>query len=90
MRLGLIVLSSLLVGCAAFDAPPQPTIKRATFTLHVYEGEVPSPVLGEAQFFEGLEICIVKLKQYPVCLLHEIRHCIEGAWHDERPNNEDC
>lgn len=33
--------------------------------------------------------CRVKLKKYPYYLGHEMRHCFEGYWHDERPNGED-
>ena len=35
--------------------------------------------------------CEITLKQYPICLLHEIRHCLEGDWHPrDEPNTEDC
>lgn len=34
--------------------------------------------------------CHVILRQYPVCLLHELRHCFEGNWHEGRDSGEDC
>lgn len=34
--------------------------------------------------------CHVILRQYPVCLLHEMRHCFEGNWHEGRESEEDC
>jgi len=37
-----------------------------------------------------MNTCVITLRQYPECLLHEIRHCFEGQWHDARPNSEDC
>lgn len=38
-----------------------------------------------------VQLCEIILKRYPVCLLHEIRHCIEGDWHPrDEPNTEDC
>lgn len=80
----------LLSGCAVFDAPPEPEIKRSTFSLYVQEGDLPANVNGMATYYETLNVCVIVLREYPVCLLHEIRHCIEGQWHDDRPNSEDC
>lgn len=38
-----------------------------------------------------LKSCHIVLKHYPTCLLHELRHCIEGDWHPrDEPNTEDC
>lgn len=34
--------------------------------------------------------CQVILREYPVCLLHEIRHCFEGNWHEGRESEENC
>jgi hypothetical protein len=80
----------LLSGCASFDVPPAPQIGRSVFSLYVQEGDLPKGVNGTATFYETLNVCVVVLREYPMCLLHEIRHCIEGAWHDARPNSEDC
>jgi hypothetical protein len=42
-------------------------------------------------FPDGQRMCVVNLRKYPQCLLHEIRHCTEGRWHDPAvPNDEDC
>jgi hypothetical protein len=90
MHLGLIVLASLLVGCAAFDAP-QPQILRDTFTVRIFDqGSLPPNVLGTAIYDHQSNTCVIVLRKYPQCLLHEIRHCVEGAWHGAHPTDEDC
>ena len=44
---------------------------------------------GEAVIGHGY--CVIRLKNYPRCLLHEIRHCIEGDFHKhDEINNDDC
>jgi hypothetical protein len=91
----LALLSLLLAGCASFDAPVPKEIVHSQFHFTIYERPelLPAPnVHGTATLldFGGQRVCVVNLRQYPVCLLHEIRHCIEGNWHDEKPNSEDC
>lgn len=34
--------------------------------------------------------CIIYLRQYPQCLAHEVRHCLEGNWHEGRHTDEGC
>lgn len=34
--------------------------------------------------------CIIYLRQYPQCLSHEVRHCLEGNWHEGRKSEEGC
>lgn len=34
--------------------------------------------------------CEIILKRYPACLLHEIRHCLEGNFHPGTESSEDC
>ena len=34
--------------------------------------------------------CQILLRKYPECLLHEVRHCIEGDWHKGRETDWDC
>ena len=43
---------------------------------------------GLAMYQDGR--CIIILREYPNCLLHEVRHCIEGDWHPGRDTLEDC
>ena len=83
--LAVLVLS----GCEVFDAT-QPVIGRNVFTVSVEEGDLPTNVNGMATYYEKLGVCAIVLRKYPTCLAHEMRHCVEGAWHDERPNSEDC
>lgn len=47
---------------------------------------------SRAHYKDGqVQSCEIILKRYPACLLHEIRHCIEGDWHPrDEPNTEDC
>ena len=82
----VLVALFLLAGCNTFDEP-QKRIEntRFDFTLHI------NPELKT----DGLAVwsnttCTIYLKYYPICLAHELRHCIEGNWHDEKPNGEDC
>lgn len=46
--------------------------------------------MGTATYMPAINTCIVTLRQYPECLLHEIRHCFEGQWHPGRTSDEDC
>jgi len=99
MKLLLLVL--LLTACgdtgkSTFSASKPPVIVHPQFHFTIYERpeQLPAPnVNGTATLVElgGARMCIVNLREYPRCLLHEIRHCIEGDWHDpDVPNDEDC
>jgi hypothetical protein len=80
-----VVILGMLSACAA--APPLPIISASSFTLKIAQ----APTLdtqGRAVYGPGQ--CYVFLRQYPTCLLHEIRHCIEGNWHEEALNDDDC
>jgi hypothetical protein len=83
---GLVLLLALK-GCAAGTGEPEYKIQQKEFTLKIVE----APNLGNPGFARWRGgYCEIYLKKYPVCLKHEIRHCIEGHWHDSRPNGEDC
>jgi hypothetical protein len=91
MRLGiklLLALTLLLSSCTTYDSPK---ILRSAFTLSITESDnLPPNTLGTAVYHPSLNACIITLRKYPQCLLHEIRHCIEGDWHGDLPNTEDC
>jgi len=86
----LAMFSLLLAGCAT--QPQQIAYSDFQFHLRVAPEQLAENVNGTATLLDlgGQRVCVVNLRQYPVCLLHEIRHCIEGNWHDEKPNSEDC
>lgn len=46
------------------------------------------PQLARTTVGDGF--CIIELAKYPQCLLHEIRHCFEGNWHEGRETTKDC
>lgn len=43
---------------------------------------------AEADIGDGF--CHIRLRKYPHCLLHEIRHCFEGDFHKGEDSDEDC
>jgi hypothetical protein len=99
MKYLALPLALLLTGCATVDRVFGPaefsTITNSRFVLVVQENPaMPMNQQGEATWLDfgpGRDKhCIVTLKRYPVCLLHEIRHCIEGDWHGAFPNGDDC
>lgn len=67
-------------------------IKRSNFQVAIVEqpNKLPDNVLGSATYLPASNHCVIILRQYPVCLLHEIRHCLEGNWHEGRTSDEDC
>lgn len=54
----------------------------------VIEQDVNLPTLGRHQNVGG--VCFIKLQRYPVCMQHEMRHCIEGDWHKGVKSSKDC
>ena len=67
-------------------------IKRSNFQVTVVEqpSKLADNVLGSATYLPASNHCVIILRQYPICLLHEIRHCLEGNWHEGRTSDEDC
>ena len=84
-----VLAAALLAGCSSFDYT-KPAIKNKAFTVSVEEGELPANVMGTATYYPSFNACIIILREYPKCLLHEIRHCLEGNWHEGRNSDEDC
>lgn len=62
----------------------------------------PKPMLIEVRKLEGGDFnvlgiaeivgstCTIYIRRYPQCLLHEVRHCFEGNWHEGKKSDEDC
>ena len=80
----VVFLALLLVGCAT----PQPNkIQQDSFVFGMtIDPELET--LGRAEWSPGF--CKIYLREYPACLLHELRHCIEGTWHGDRSSDWDC
>jgi hypothetical protein len=99
MKYLALPLALLLTGCATIDdifgpAKP-PKIVNSRFILVIQETpELPMQHPGKAMMYDfgpaRDKMCVIDLRRYPVCLLHEIRHCIEGDWHGAFPNGDDC
>ena len=77
-------LALSLVGC---EAEPSGVIAQDKFRVQLRV--VPGlETRGLAVWQKGA--CQILLRKYPECLLHEVRHCIEGEWHKGRETDEDC
>jgi hypothetical protein len=96
-----VFLALLLAACgdtgqSNFSASKPPEIVYPDFVVSIRSEPEQLPkdsVYGTATTMElnGKRMCVINLREYPRCLLHEIRHCIEGDWHDPQiPNSEDC
>lgn len=94
MRVIFLMLSALAFGCASRSDYLLPTYG-AEFYISISEGKMPNPrqiAFANIKSVNGKTVsCEITLERYPVCLLHELRHCIEGHWHPrDEPNTEDC
>lgn len=78
-----LLLCVLLTGC---DSEP-PKLKYPGFVLTIHVDPALA-TLGHAQWVG--QPCTITLREYPVCLQHEVRHCLEGKWHGDDPSGEDC
>lgn len=80
----------LLTGCDSTEEHYQIQRTAVVVELAGMPADVPPTVLGRAvQKGEGA-ICRIELREYPTCLLHEIRHCFEDNWHAGRDTTEGC
>jgi hypothetical protein len=75
--LKLLVLSLALAACSL---PEQPVVIRNDVRVILKVANLPEGTLGSARYLPQTNTCIIILKSYPTCLLHEIRHCFEGNW----------
>lgn len=86
--------TALIGGCATHQpAPLQPTPLPFTITVVENPEAVPKGYAGVAhmKYKDGVIYeCAVTLRKYPICLAHEVRHCLEGDFHPGRRSTEDC
>lgn len=79
-----LLLCMALAGCTA---PQAYTLERKTVKVTVVEVKQ-LPTLGHAAWTG--DTCFIALREYPTCLQHEMRHCLEGKWHGDTKNDDDC
>ena len=84
MKAILILLLSALAACADTQTY---TLERKTVKITVVEVKQ-LPTLGRASWSK--DTCFIALREYPKCLAHEVRHCLEGKWHGDSLNDSDC
>lgn len=89
LRYWLIAFLTAFIGLAvSSDVIKSPAQKLQSIFIVVLKIDPNLPTLGLAEMRPGS--CIITLRKYPICLLHEIRHCTEGDWHAGRNSDEDC
>lgn len=91
----LVILALSFTGCekdGTFEENDNTTQKPFEFKRFVsnivVEEDLNLETLGRQQTVGG--VCFIKLKEYPICLQHEVRHCIEGNFHKGEKSDEDC
>ena len=82
-----LLLCLMLTGCSAFKPQQTYTLERKTVKVTVVEVRQ-LPTLGHAAWTK--DTCFIALREYPKCLQHEMRHCLEGKWHGDTKNDDDC
>lgn len=81
-----LLLCVLLTACDSFDAP-RPVLERTASIIN-FKIDPTLVTLGHAQWVG--QLCTITLREYPICLAREVRHCLEGKWHGDEPSSEDC
>lgn len=81
-----VALVVLLSGCS-FSAQ-KPVLLRNVSTITVVESSALPYGIGGRAIVTG-DKCLIILREYPAVLGHEVRHCLEGAWHGKQPNGDD-
>ena len=75
----------MLAGC---DDQPKPKINEALVVVKIVETPGHDWPAGSAAITRGsgtgLSTIEILRDYYPECLTHELRHVMEGAWHDQR------
>jgi hypothetical protein len=88
--ISLLIKLSLVLALVSCAVPEQPVPIRNDVRVILKVANLPEGTLGSARYLPQTNTCIIILKSYPTCLLHEIRHCFEGQWHPGRDTVEDC
>ncbi len=83
----ILIIALLIVSGCNESKPPKPKFEKFISNV-VIEEDKNLETLGRQQTVGG--VCFIKLKQYPLCLQHEVRHCIEGNWHEGYKSDADC
>ena len=91
------IIGVLLIACVSTikptPKPKQSDIIRKEFNFRLlFVKSIPFMPNARARAIFKNGTCYVMLKEedYPGCLLHEMRHCLEGAWHGNTINDEYC
>lgn len=82
----VVALVLLLSGCAYYDERPR-MVRNAVSIIVLDNQDMPGRTLGTAT--RNGNTCIIRLREYPYCLQHEVRHCLEGNFHQGRKSGED-
>lgn len=99
MKLRLIYALAVSLGISGCQLAQEPKydFKQTSFHLEILPNSTdfatPDPkglVDGEAHINFNNKTCKIILRKYPQCLLHEVRHCIEGNWHEGKESHDDC
>lgn len=93
MKLFIYLIVVILVS-ACYVSPHGHALKQNDVRVSLVVNEkLPALSDGHPQLARttvGDGFCVIELTQYPKCLLHEIRHCFEGNWHEGRETTQNC
>lgn len=82
----MILTAALLL--AACDNPYGVSLPEER-TVEVTVIEAPTLDTRGRAIWQG-DKCTIFLREYPLCLGHEMMHCLSGSWHEEIPNDDYC
>lgn len=82
----------VISGCAAIVEHNTRIVLPVNSSTHI---EVRKMVGGDSRVRAYAELypnntCIIYLRNYPQCLAHEVRHCLEGNWHEGKESDSYC
>lgn len=93
MKAILVGCIGLLLGCSTFETPPPARYRNKVTIIVVENKNLPQNSRyiqqGSSMSFKDSDVCVIQLRNYPEYLGHEVRHCLEGNWHEGRKNGED-
>lgn len=90
MKALILIALITLPGCSIFEPiRTQPLYSEVTARV-VLTDDMPDRRHGYASWDGSACTVYLKRSQYPFCMAHELRHCFEHNFHDERPNDTDC